>query len=137
MFPIYPPVIPGHELGLQAGRDYTCPYCHVQSVQDEADTGWAFCPMRPDSSKWICLGCLDEIYATCISNDYMNHACRDLVKSAAKKDGLDENSYRLLCLKNQLETLVKSGRAPNPHIPSREYLEKLIAELGKKGKKGT
>ncbi len=85
--------------------------------------------MRPDSAKWICLGCLEDIYSTCLAADYMNHPYRDLVLSAAKQDSMEERAYRLACLQHQLQTLVSSGRAPNPHIPSREYLERLIAEL--------
>jgi hypothetical protein len=130
MFPIRPEVIPGTQLAQMAGADYTCPYCHAQSVREtDVDTGWVVCLMRSLSAQWICLGCFEDIYSTCLSIDYVNHPYRDIVQNAAKLDGLDEKTYRLACLKHQLAILESSEYPPNPHTPSLEYLERLIAEL--------
>ncbi|MCZ2344016.1 MAG: hypothetical protein LC104_19810 [Bacteroidales bacterium] len=130
MFPIRPEITPGIDLALTVGKKYICPYCQAQSIGDmEGDIGWVVCPMRPISTKWICLGCLEDIYSACLSTDYLHHPYRDIVQGAARLDGMDEHAYRLACIQHQLQTLISSDRPPNQHIPSREYLELLIAEL--------
>lgn len=129
MFPIRPEIINAAEVTAKIGADYNCPYCTQSTREEDEDIGWGYCPMRPGIEKWICLGCIEDIYSTCLSLDYLSHAYRDIVQNAARQDGIDELTYRLLCLKEQLATLVRSGRPPNPNIPSREFLESLIADL--------
>lgn len=129
MFPIRPELMTSAEVTAKMGAAYKCPYCTQSTRLVDEDIGWGVCPMRRGAAKWICLGCIEDIYSTCLSPEYLTHPYRDIVQNAAREDSLDENTYRLRCLKEQFETLVRSGRPPNPHIPSREYLEKLITDL--------
>ena len=129
MFPIRPELIQSAELTIKMGGEYKCPYCTQTTRNEDEDIGWGFCPMRTGDAKWICLGCIEDIYSTCLSQDYMGHAYRDIVQNAAQLEGVDEITYRLRCLREQLATHVRSNRLPNPNIPSREYLENLVSEL--------
>ncbi len=127
MFPIRPEVIPGSQLATMTTTDYTCPYCHAQSVrQSDSDTGWVACPMRPSEAMWICLGCFEDIYSACLAVDYLSHPYRDIVLSAARQDGLDEKSYRTACIQHQLKVLESLELSSNSHLPPREYLEGLL-----------
>lgn len=130
MFPIRPDVVTGIQLTQMVGASYICPYCHAQSVTDnDTSIGWVTCPMRPYPYRWICLGCFEDIYSTCLAVDYMAHPYRDIVQSAAKLDGLDEKSYRQKCLQHQLDILDRTGYILMPHNPSRKYIESLITDL--------
>jgi hypothetical protein len=113
------------------GPQYRYPYCEVQWADAGADTGWLICPARPQAAKWICYGCFDEIYSTCLSADYENHPCRDLVQRAARKDGMNERAYRVRCLQHQLEILAARGVSKNPHMVRQDYLERLVKGLQK------
>jgi hypothetical protein len=103
----------GAEVLHEAGRHWSCPFCQVQHVQDQHDTGWVLCPIRSHRPRWVCLGCCIDIAATCRAEDFDEHPYRDIVVDAARQEGISLVEAREICLRHQLEVL-DSGRRSEP-----------------------
>jgi hypothetical protein len=82
-----------------------CPYCESQSTGDaECDSaGWIECPIQNTPPRFICLGCCEDIYSTCASENFESHPFLGLVEDAAKKENITVAEYRVECLRQQLK----------------------------------
>ena len=60
-------------------------------------------PPATSSPKWICLGCCIDIYSTFLDDDFGENPFNDIVREVAKRENLEIDEARSLCLKHQSE----------------------------------
>lgn len=90
----------GHDVYSRTHQT-NCPYCNTQSTLDEEDIGWVPGPVL---SRWyICLGCCEDIYSVCASDEYDTHNYREIVEEAAKVEGISPLEFRIKCIEQQIE----------------------------------
>src|SRR3712207_5871448 len=98
-----PEYVAGHEVD-RSGR-YLCPLCRAQTVSDEVDTGWVYCPMLAGVA--ICLGCCIDYQKAARSANFGHHPSRDLFDTASRLTGRGSSTLRQICLAHQ-ETIVRT-----------------------------
>lgn len=82
-------------------RQQRCPYCKSQSTLDFDDIGWV--PGPVNSQSYICLGCCEDIYSVCASDEYNTNPYRDLVDEAARVEGVSTRDFRIKCIEQQID----------------------------------
>src|SRR5262245_46306439 len=129
IFPIKPFALSNSDLESVVRDRYRCPYCLVQTTSGNTDIGWIECPMRRNRNKWICGGCFEDIYSTCIDSTYCSNPYRELVEQAAMKEGLTASEYRVRCVEHQISLATSGSSQGGEHYPTLEYLLQLRKRL--------
>jgi hypothetical protein len=104
---IIPTSISGKELKRICKKNYTCPFCLVESTKSIVDIKWIETPLVKKKPKYICLGCCIDIYSTCMSTEFMAHPYKDIVEDAAQKVDLDMMVFRKICLEHQKKIIIE------------------------------
>ena len=81
-------------------RQLLCPYCHSQGTLDDTDIGWVPGPVNPDN--YICLGCCEDIYSVCASDEFDTNPFHELVEIAARVEGISTIEFRKRCVEQQI-----------------------------------
>ena len=122
---VMPKAISGAELKNFLGKDYTCPFCLVESTKNEIDIKWVETPLIKKSPRYICLGCCIDIYSTCISSQFENHPYKDIVADSAKIAGRDIKEFRRICLDHQREIILHDSARLVKYVDPIELLDKI------------
>ncbi len=86
------------------GCNWVCPYCNSESpIKGDDDITWVPVPVESYPQRYMCLGCCEDIYSTCASDDFDGHPYNDIVADAAKSEGISVSEYRMSCLQQQIE----------------------------------
>ncbi len=100
---IRPYPVSGHEVINYLGKDWICPYCKSESpATGKDDIGWIPTPLHLSSKKYICLGCCEDIYSTCASDNFDLHPYKNIVIDAAQHEGCSVNEFRVQCIRQQI-----------------------------------
>ena len=75
-----------------------CPYCGARSD----DICWVEGPIQHGRHRLICVGCCEDIYSTCASEDFETHPYYQIVVEAAKREDMSVREYRMACLQQQI-----------------------------------
>ena len=110
----------------------TCPYCKSESTQENSiDVGWVEGPVSSSPTKYICLGCCEDIYSTCADGSFYSHPYFDIVVDAASVEGISVEEFRLSCLRQQLHFAKQraSNELGEKYVHRIKYLNQLLDSL--------
>ena len=108
---IRPRFVSGESVVATLGRPWTCPWCRSETTASDTaeDIGWVETPLRQSSPPYVCLGCCEDIYSTCVASDFKSHPYHDIVVDAAAVEGVSVQAFRRTCVEHQLELLTQRG----------------------------
>lgn len=131
---IYPTAVEAEAVYQLLGRDWRCPWCQRERVAAGkrrlfAPSRWVELAVRSTEPRWVCEGCVIEVYNACNSDDFENHIDRGMVEQVAMSEGVLAEVFRKRCLDDQIALISRSARYKNGSRPEREALEHLLATL--------
>ncbi|XZE43816.1 hypothetical protein SH467x_003392 [Pirellulaceae bacterium SH467] len=104
-----------------------CPYCQSQSTLDVEDIGWVPGPLNRNT--YICLGCCEDIYSVCASDEYDTNPYRDLVEEAAKVEKVSTRMFRTKCIEQQIDA--GNERLNRGEMDIQQRIQPLVSLLDK------